>query len=132
MYCAGSGDLVGFACHLVLFDELILCSSFLRWCFVPVAIPFGDPSFCHFCGTTMPLSVFRSESSCATVKTVTVVVPVVVLSCVCRLVPCDCLTTARVVRQSDPFGLVSAVEAVVVVVLAVSLLVSVFVGRLYA
>lgn len=80
----------------------------------------------------MPLSVFRSESSCATVKTVTVVVPVVVLSCVCRLVSCDCLTTARVVRQSDPFGLVSAVEAVVVVVFAVSLLVSVFVGRLYA
>ena len=123
MYCAGSGDLVGFACHLVLFDELILCSSFLRWCFVPVAIPFEDPGFCHFCGTKMPLSVFRS---------VTVVVPVVVLSCVCRLVPCDCLTTARVVRQSDPFGLVSVVEAVVVVVFAVSLLVSVFVGRLYA
>lgn len=127
-YCAGFGGLVGFVGRLLLFDELILCSSFLRWCFVPVASPaspFGDPCFCHFCGTTIPSSVFRSDSSCATAT-------VVVLSCVHRLVPCECLTTVRVVRQFDSFDSVSAVEVVVVVVFAVSLLVSAFVGRPYA
>lgn len=110
---------------MVLVDELILCLSFLRWRFVPAASPFGDPDFCYFCGTTIPLSAFRSDSSCATAT-------VVVLSCVCRLVPCECLTTVRVARQFDSFDSVSAVEAVVVVVFAVSLLVSVFVGRSYA
>lgn len=109
----------------MLVDELILCLSFLRWRFVPVASPFGNPGFCHFCETPILLSAFRSGSSYATAT-------VVVLSCVYRLVPCECLTTVRVVRQFDSFDSVSAVEAVMVVVFAVLLLVPAFVGRPYA